>query len=139
MSPPDAHEVAGVLVCPLYVVGNLKENFKSDTPNEVQLWYSMYIHCTHLCVYFKVQILNTHVLDFYSPVAQSWVGVMIKNCVQWISLEEVSTTVHPNKRDSASTICTVLRVCSEHVQQLHYMFFSIAIYHTRQPSTAYTL
>ena len=74
MSPPDAHEVAGVLVCPLYVVGNLKENFKSDTPNEVQLWYSMYIH---LCVYFKAQILNTHVLDFYSPVAQSWVGVMI--------------------------------------------------------------
>ena len=31
---PDACEVAGVLVCPLYVVGNLKENFKNDTLNE---------------------------------------------------------------------------------------------------------
>ena len=29
-----ACEVAGVLVCPLYVVGNLKENFKNDTLNE---------------------------------------------------------------------------------------------------------
>ena len=33
-SPPGAHEVAGGPVCAPYVVGNLKENFKSDTPKE---------------------------------------------------------------------------------------------------------
>ena len=32
MSLPGAREVAGGLVCAPYVVGNLKETFKSDTP-----------------------------------------------------------------------------------------------------------
>ena len=54
MSPPDAREVAGGLVCAPYVVGNLKENFKSDTPNE---YVAAGIHeCTHLCVYIPQSV-----------------------------------------------------------------------------------
>ena len=63
MSPPDAHEVAGVLVwSSIYVVGNLKENFKSDTLNEVQLWYSIYMTCimyTFVCVLQSADIEYT--------------------------------------------------------------------------------
>ena len=33
-SQPGAREVAGGPVCAPYVVGNLKKNFKSDTPKE---------------------------------------------------------------------------------------------------------
>ena len=63
-SPPGAREVAGGPVCAPYVVGNLKENFKSDTPKENK------DKSKSVCD-FKA---NTYVLDLYSPVAQSWVG-----------------------------------------------------------------
>ena len=61
MSPPDAHKVAGALVCAPYVVGNLKE-IKSDTPYENK--DKSCIHCiiyTSVCVPQNVNIEYTNV------------------------------------------------------------------------------
>ena len=62
------------------MVGNLKENFKSDTPNDkscdsqyVAAGTHMYKMYTSVCVPQSVNIEYT-CSDFYSPVAQSWAG-----------------------------------------------------------------
>ena len=55
--------MAGGLVCPLYVVGNLKENFKNDNGNKTSPDEQVYMNYTSVCVPQSVtlNIEYTHV------------------------------------------------------------------------------
>ena len=72
VSLPDACEVAGVLVCPLYVVGNLKENFKNDTLNENKdksWWAGIHeLHNVHICVCTSKRDTEYRIYTCSSPI-----------------------------------------------------------------------